>query len=343
MDDSERFVCPICGDRSAFQSSCMRCDEPMLDAGKVASWQLAQSQRLQGMDGEQQVKGLSSIVATILSTIATIATIAAVVVGGVWAGSLFGFVGGLLGPFATLAVIFAALMAYFGAVESRRWLAAIAKMRAVPLRKASETGDGVVTRIVGSTKTILPAIPSKGPTSLAFLERRVIRNERGDAPSVIQERSSGGEFVLDDGSGLVAIVRCEYFEIVGGVGAGNQTIIPEGARVEVVGNARWDVADESSFVQHARSAARVIRIEGTPERPLLLRVVRASEPPVESPQGQTKASSGPREAGLGEAPAETGVRVSVAEARVEDSASREDDGLSDSEVRADRAPSSRAR
>ncbi|MDP3276943.1 MAG: hypothetical protein Q8Q09_17220 [Deltaproteobacteria bacterium] len=330
MDESERFVCPICGERSAFQSSCMRCDEPMLDAGKVAPWQLTQSQRPQGMDGEPPPTVLRSIVASLLFLAATVASIA-------WGSNLLGTAGVFLGPFALLAVIFGALMAYFGAVDARRSLAEIAKMRAVPLRKASETGDGVVTRIVGSTKTILPAIPSKGPTSLAFVERRVISSERGDASPTIQERSSGGEFVLDDGSGLVAIVRCEYFEIVGGVRAGNQTIIPEGARVEVVGHARWDVAHESSSVHHARSAARVVRIEGTPERPVQLRVLQIDERPLESPQGQATASSGPPEAVFGAAPIETGVRVSLGAAQTAGSARREDEVVA-SEVRADRAP-----
>lgn len=94
----------------------------------------------------------------------------------------------------------------------------------------------------------------------------------------------GGEFEIDDGSGVVAIVRAEHFLIVGGVEVDGQTIVPAGARVEVVGDARWDVASSDRGASHARQAARVVRVEGSIDRPLLLRVI-ADQSDARSPSG----------------------------------------------------------
>ncbi len=98
-------------------------------------------------------------------------------------------------------------------------------------------------------------------------------------------RSNGGEFEIDDGSGALAVVRAEHLHILGGVVRDGQLVVPVGARLEVVGDGRWEMSTSDSAVAHSRAAARVLRIEGTAERPVLLRIV--DEPTVESQRSST--------------------------------------------------------
>lgn len=290
---TDPYVCPVCGDRSAFESSCIRCDEPLVDSREVAPWQLSQT-------GIWRWKHWSASVISALYLLALVALYIAALAGSVWwlggLGPLAGLVGFAAGVFLVIR-LFAKLDA------NREALVGRTMMRAVSATKVSEVPDGRRVRVAGSTKTIRRAVSSNGPASLAFEETRRVGS--GET-AYFRQRVGGGEFVLDDGSGTVAIVRCEYVKIVGGVRVGERLIVPDGARLEVVGNARWDVADDEVTVSHARSAARVVRIEGTADEPVLLRVIEAPTDTTREASLKKQASvTHERDAGA----ARTGVRV----------------------------------
>lgn len=278
---TEPYVCPVCGDRSAFESSCMRCDEPMLDARLVAPWQHSQIEIWQWKHWSVHAISALLVAGIPLMYFALIVALVA-------SASAFGDGAIVFGMLAFLASVFSYIRFVGWLDRNREALVGRAVMRAIPAARVADVADRSRVRVAGATKTIRRAISGSAPPSLAVEQRRVVRS--GET-SFARQRVSGGEFVLDDGSGVIAIVRCEFLKIVGGVQVGDELIVPEGSRLEVVGNARWDVADEELSVVHARSAARIVRIEGTADEPVLLRIVAATTSAGDGASAQSQAKS----------------------------------------------------
>jgi ribosomal protein L37E len=274
----EHFVCERCGASYAWEGKCTRCELPLADATRVPEWQRTtvrtpreyeQAFRFMGFATGVLVSALYA--AFMLASIrdptrsSTAHTITSILI---------------------VLLLLAAPKAHRGVGGLVRRYNAERRTRALavmPIASAPESGP---VRIVGKARAIRVAHNPEHPPCLAF-EQHTPAFAR--TPAVY--RSNGGEFEIDDGSGVLAFVRAEHLHIVGGEVREGQIVVPLDATVEVIGDGVWELSTSESVVSHSRSAARVLRVEGTEDRPLLLRVVPAASA----------------------APAPTGVRVSAAE------------------------------
>jgi hypothetical protein len=257
---TERYACPDCGDRSEFDGDCPRCEVALVDTSVAAPWQIDQHRAIDAVPWIDWLWTAVAVLSLLFSMLWSLR----------WHGPL--------APWLLKASLFAlmafALRALSHAVASRalrgrRRSAAARRLREAPEVAIANAPEGAEARISGATTTLRRAYNPGQPASLAYE-----RETRGVAVGNVL-RSGGGEFVLDDGSGAQAIVRAQFVTVVGGVEVDGQRIVPEGARVEVVGACRWEVSASEGAVVHGRSVARVLRVEGSPDRPVILRVIDA--------------------------------------------------------------------
>lgn len=262
-----RYACPDCGDRSDFDGECPRCDVALVDATAVAAWQIDQHREA---DATQWIDAFWSLVAAVAVSFAALLLIRWWTHGDLALSQLGAVVA------TSLSLIPLRWLSHGVAVRAlgaRRRSAAHRRLRAAAPVVIANAAEGAEVKLTGATTALRRAHNPGGPTSLAY-EREGVETRGGEATNV--RRSGGGEFVLDDGSGTQAIVRAQYVTVVGGVEVEGQRIVPEGARVEVVGVCRWEVSASEGAVVHGRSAARVVRVEGSPDRPVILRVIDAA-------------------------------------------------------------------
>lgn len=264
----------------AWEGKCTRCELPLADIARVPEWQRTTVRTPREHDQASSLVGwaLGLLGCALLMAI-----------------SLAHARDGEQQSFAPLFILLGFFPIVYAIAQTRHRLGAFLRKRnaerrtralpVIPIASAPESG---AVRIVGKSRAIRVAHNPEHPPCLAF-EQHTPAFE--DTPTVY--RSNGGEFEIDDGSGMLAIVRAEHLHIVGGEARDGQIVIPLDATVEVIGDGAWELSTSESVVAHSRRAARILRVEGTEDRPLLLRVVPA-------------ASAAPE-------PAPTGVRVSATE------------------------------
>jgi hypothetical protein len=275
----EHFLCERCGTTYAWGGTCARCELPLADVTFVPEWQ-----RTTVRTPPEYNKAFGIVSAAI-----------GVIFCGWYAAFFFAGVrergqtsGAQLLLLALLPILMAVGYTYrpLGELLRRRNAARrTSALQTIPIASAPEEGP---VRIVGRARVIRPAHNPEHAACLAFEQSSP---EKGGGLRVF--RSNGGEFEIDDGSGMIAIVRAEHLQIVGGETRDGQLVIPLDATLEVVGDGAWELSQSDSVVSHTRSAARVLRIEGTQDRPVLLRMVPS---PTQAP-----------------APSLSGVRVSATE------------------------------
>ena len=89
-------------------------------------------------------------------------------------------------------------------------------------------------------------------------------------------RGGGGVFDLEDDAGNTVRVNAEHLVIVGEEGEG--TLVPSGAMIEVLGEARVVVA-EDVLASSQRATPRIVEIYGTADVPLALHVTAPAPAP----------------------------------------------------------------
>ncbi len=276
----EHFLCEQCGTTYAWGGTCARCELPLADVAFVPEWQ-----RTSVRTPPEYNKAFGIVSAAI-----------GVIFCGWYAALFFAGVrerGQMpVAQLLLLAMLLPTMMAVgysyhaLGELLRRRNAARrTSALQTIPIASAPEDGP---VRIVGKARVIRPAHNPDHAACLAFEQSSTAENS-----AFRVYRSNGGEFEIDDGSGMIAIVRAEHLQIVGGETRDGQLVIPLDATLEVVGDGAWELNQSDSVVSHTRSAARVLRIEGTQDRPVLLRVVPS---PTQAP-----------------APSLSGVRVSAVE------------------------------
>ncbi len=80
--------------------------------------------------------------------------------------------------------------------------------------------------------------------------------------------------MINDGSGVRAIVRADEVALGGGLTINGEVLIPDGASVQVVGNGHW-IAETSDVLPagNPRSAARMLEITGTVDEPVIIELI----------------------------------------------------------------------
>jgi hypothetical protein len=188
---------------------------------------------------------------------------------------LTGFSGWSLVPASYLALFAAMIGGGLGvalgkAVAPR--LQAVRRRRAaglVPEQSIASAGPGPV-RLQGVARVVHAALSPSGQRCVAYASRV---NRQG---SDLELDAAAGTFVLEDGSGARALVSSRNVVIVGGVPGRHELMIPDGARVRVVGEARWRVATAEDAGGGLRSAAQSLEVTGTAEAPLVLELLDES-------------------------------------------------------------------
>jgi hypothetical protein len=93
-----------------------------------------------------------------------------------------------------------------------------------------------------------------------------------------------------------------------------ESIVPAGAQLEIVGDGRWIAAThEGPRGGGMRDSARMLEIIGTAEHPIVLRVVDASAAPLRAPVQQPARMNEAMRALDAPAPVSTGIRVDAAD------------------------------
>jgi hypothetical protein len=265
MDDDLPYVCPQCGDSSPVAVLCDRCARPMTARGATppappATW----GARL---------------------TLATGAFLGGTA-GAALAFALMFFERTFFGAFLFFSVGFLPVVAagVLGARVGRRiasnslrearsaWQRAEADARldALPLRELAAC-DGGVVRVRGRVHAAQP-LYGLGNTPCVAIEM-VPHGE----PLAEPRHSTGSTFSLVDAAGVRAVVRAEHVMIAEGEQSEYEVVVPVDADVEVRGVARR-LADAASPSNTYRAVASALEFVGTPEEPVVIRVLRAREP-----------------------------------------------------------------
>lgn len=315
MPPLDRYVCPDCGDRSPTQTDCPRCEAPMLDAHAVPAWQHSRH-ALPAMTLRDSAWTTGLVLLALALTGGAVAWQLRLPVGSpLWFALAFTLAASLLGAFVGGAAIDARR------IRSRRRREGLARAEATPAIKSSDAQEGQRVRLTGRVRPLVLARHPEGAPCLAYERAKFVALERrsdGAFGPHAMLYSGGGEFELDDGSGVRAVVRAEHVLIVGGSWREGELMVPTDAVLEVVGDAEWVAADDAPSLANAgpRSAARVLRVRGTDAEPVLLRVVEAPAPKR----------------------AATGVRVAASEPTVGAPAQQEESPREESAAKARRVP-----
>ncbi|MBI5517767.1 MAG: hypothetical protein HY909_28610 [Deltaproteobacteria bacterium] len=139
---------------------------------------------------------------------------------------------------------------------------AVAAMEKVPLGTAAAATEGTV-HLAGTVRVERPVVAPSGARCAACEERPVL-------VGTVLARSSGGVFTLETADGQAVRVFAEHVRVADGPRDGASLVVPDGAAVEVLGQARWRVDEGGEALRESR---RVLELRGTASRPLLLRVL----------------------------------------------------------------------
>ncbi len=291
----ERYVCPQCGDSCFVATRCFRCGLTMVDRASLPDWEASRDITA------YPSAILWSVATSIVMTLLAWTPLALACSAGAWellswliaiaeVMSLFSLI---LGPLASRSIV----RRRVGAVATRR-------LEATPLTPIRSAPNDACTRIRGSAHVIKAALHPTRRDCVAFHQHH----------SAFER--AGGEFEVCDGSGARAIVKAEHVVIENG------SFVPDGARIEVLGDARW-VAEQDDVAAHGgpRDAARCLSLTGTEERPIVIRVLEAGEDgPMGTPSGNVAVASPDAETIPSEEVCPTRVRIALPDANETSSA-----------------------
>jgi hypothetical protein len=139
---------------------------------------------------------------------------------------------------------------------------AVAAMGRLPISFAKAATEGLV-HLAGTVRVERPVVAPGGGRCAACEERRVL-------VATVLARSSGGVFALETADGQAVRVFAEHVRVVDGPRDGGALVVPDGAAVEVLGQARWRVDDGGEALRESR---RVLELRGAASKPLLLRIL----------------------------------------------------------------------
>lgn len=98
----------------------------------------------------------------------------------------------------------------------------------------------------------------------------------GTLTHAVVHRSAGGEFDLDDGSGVIARIDATRVQVARGVEASEVIRVPAEGWVEVMGFARLAIDEASSTPREPR---RIVRLDGNSSSPVVVGVAPAPAAP----------------------------------------------------------------
>ncbi|MDP3277000.1 MAG: hypothetical protein Q8Q09_17545 [Deltaproteobacteria bacterium] len=261
-------------------STCPRCEEPLVDVRDAPQWQREQSIAVNcwepteeaieagrgGLSYQAFVRALEKF-GLWKSVVQIVALVAAVYV------TTRGEIDALrrLSWLALIAILSLISLTFFGRYQRRR-----GQRRAAAWLKNSTDSWAPARRmrVVGVPKVRVPALCSAQSSSVASVQPGRAGSDRArwgvDQPS----RLASGEFDLALASGEVVRVRPGCFVLMDGERDGACEFVPDDATVEVCGYAEW-VSDPDDA--GLRTSGRHLAMTGTPENPVVLRVVSPTD------------------------------------------------------------------
>ena len=270
MNAFVEFVCPSGHDRSIAQTTCPRCGAMMVHESEMPRGLATRSHAID--DATRAEKLLAAAL-----------FFGSIVCGGIV--RLFSYDRSAIAWVAMLGLVtLFALSKLTSSMWVRRAFTRGIEQRArrryagLPRTTIAAARDGIVC-IAGTGRLLAPATSPGGVPALAYRTRRV--RAFGAVPddattSVFRAYAGAGEICVTDASGVNALIRTEWVEIVNGQDSGGEIVSPPGSAVEVSGHARRVPVPDVAGPGY-RGVAEVLEFEGSEEKPVVIRVIDAKE------------------------------------------------------------------
>jgi hypothetical protein len=270
-DAANDFVCPRCFDRSCVATTCIRCGNiDMLPAvATPTDGSVPTVERAHRVATERSA--WRAVLTTLCSLALLVPSVARFAV-----RARFGHELPLLtASFALLAVVhIISFFDLFERVDIRDLRRCIASLYPdVRRTRISEAVEGLV-RIAGVGQLIVQHLTPEGVPSLAY--RSNLITGRGPSPIPLTMNVDAGCFAISDGSGINALVSTRWIEIDGATARDGSINIAPGSMIEVTGYARR-VPVTDGVNGGLRRAPEILEFAGTPDQPVVIRVMSAKE------------------------------------------------------------------